>query len=80
MRVLILSASIGEGHDLPARAIRDGIAAEEPDAEIEIVDSFALVHPLVRRLVLDSSRLHSKWGNRLFDLSYRLITDVWPTL
>ena len=79
MRVLILSASIGEGHDLPARVIRDGIAAEEPDAEIEIVDSLALVHPLVRRLVLDSSRFHSKWGNRLFDLSYRLITDVPPT-
>ena len=74
MKILILSASIGEGHDLPARVIRDGIAAEEPQAEVEIVDSLALVNPLVRRLVLDSSRFHSKWGNRLFDLSYRLIT------
>ncbi len=33
----------------------------------------------MRRLVLDSSRFHSKWGNRIFDLSYRLITDVRPT-
>ena len=33
----------------------------------------------MRRLVLDSSRFHSKWGNRVFDLSYRLITDVRPT-
>ena len=33
----------------------------------------------VRRLVLDSSRFHSKWGNRIFDLSYKLITDVRPT-
>jgi UDP-N-acetylglucosamine:LPS N-acetylglucosamine transferase len=79
MKVLILSASIGEGHDLPARVLAGGIAAEAPDAEIEIVDSLALVNPLVRRLVLDSSRFHSKWGNRIFDLSYRLITDVWPT-
>jgi processive 1,2-diacylglycerol beta-glucosyltransferase len=79
MRVLILSASIGEGHDLPARVLAEGIAAEAPDAEIEIVDSLALVNPLVRRLVLDSSRFHSKWGNRIFDLSYRLITDVRPT-
>jgi processive 1,2-diacylglycerol beta-glucosyltransferase len=79
MRVLIMSASIGEGHDLPARVLADGIAAEAPDAEIEIVDSLALVNPLVRRLVLDSSRFHSKWGNRIFDLSYRLITDVRPT-
>ena len=79
MRVLIFSASIGEGHDLPARVLAEGIEREAPDAEIEIVDSLALVNPLVRRLVLDSSRFHSNWGNRLFDLSYRLITDVAPT-
>jgi processive 1,2-diacylglycerol beta-glucosyltransferase len=79
LKVLIFSASIGEGHDLPARVIAEGIAAEDPGAYVEIVDSLALVNPLVRRLVLDSSRFHSKWGNRLFDLSYRLITDVRPT-
>ena len=79
MKVLIFSASIGEGHDLPARVLADGIREEEPGTEVEIVDSLALVNPLVRRLVLDSSRFHSKWGNRIFDLSYKLITDVRPT-
>jgi processive 1,2-diacylglycerol beta-glucosyltransferase len=79
LKILILSASIGEGHDLPARVIAKGIEREAPGAEIEIVDSLALVNPLVRRLVLDSSRFHTKWGNRLFDLSYRLISDVPPT-
>jgi UDP-N-acetylglucosamine:LPS N-acetylglucosamine transferase len=79
LRILILSASIGEGHDLPARVIADGIAREDPRAQVEIVDSLALVNPLARKLVLDSSRFHSKWGNRIFDLSYRLITDVRPT-
>jgi UDP-N-acetylglucosamine:LPS N-acetylglucosamine transferase len=79
LKVLILSASIGEGHDLPARVLAEGIAEEAPDADVEIVDSLALVNPLVRRLVLDSSRFDSKWGNRFFDLSYRLITDVRPT-
>ena len=79
MNVLILSASIGEGHDLPARVLAEEIERERPGAEIEIVDSLALVNPLVRRLVLDSSRFHSNWGNRIFDLSYRLITDVPPT-
>jgi processive 1,2-diacylglycerol beta-glucosyltransferase len=59
MKVLIFSASIGEGHDLPARVLADGILEEEPGAEVEIVDSLALVNPLVRRLVLDSSRFHS---------------------
>jgi UDP-N-acetylglucosamine:LPS N-acetylglucosamine transferase len=47
--------------------------------EIEIVDSLAVVGWITRRLVMDSSRFHSEWGSRLFDLSYRLITDVRPT-
>ena len=76
MKVLILSASIGEGHDLPARMLREGILDERPEADVEIVDSLSLVNPLARRLVLDSSRFHSKWGNRLFHLSHRLITDI----
>ena len=78
-RILIFSASIGEGHDLPARVLAEGIEREAPDAEIEIVDSLAVVGWITRRLVMDSSRFHSKWGSRLFDLSYRLITDVRPT-
>ena len=61
------------------RVLADGILEEAPEAEVEIVDPLALVNPLVRRLVLDSSRFHSKWGNRVFDLSYKLITDVRPT-
>jgi UDP-N-acetylglucosamine:LPS N-acetylglucosamine transferase len=79
LRILIFSASIGEGHDLPARVLAEGIEREAPEAEIEIVDSLAVVGWITRRLVMDSSRFHSKWGSRLFDLSYRLITDVRPT-
>jgi processive 1,2-diacylglycerol beta-glucosyltransferase len=79
LKVLIFSASIGEGHDLPARVLADGIEREAPETEIEIVDSLAVVGWITRRLVMDSSRFHSKWGSRLFDLSYRLITDVRPT-
>lgn len=79
MKVLIFSASIGEGHDLPARVLAEGIEREAPGTEIEIVDSMEVVGWLTRRIVMDSSRFHSKWGSRLFDLSYRLITDVRPT-
>jgi processive 1,2-diacylglycerol beta-glucosyltransferase len=79
LKVLIFSASIGEGHDLPARVLAEGIEREAPRTEIEIVDSLAVVGWITRRLVMDSSRFHSRWGSRLFDLSYRLITDVRPT-
>jgi processive 1,2-diacylglycerol beta-glucosyltransferase len=79
LRILIFSASIGEGHDLPARVLAEGIEREAPGTHVEIVDSLAVVGWVTRRLVMDSSRFHSKWGSRLFDLSYRLITDVRPT-
>ena len=37
-RVLILTASIGEGHDLPARTLADQLRAESPDADVVIED------------------------------------------
>jgi UDP-N-acetylglucosamine:LPS N-acetylglucosamine transferase len=37
-RVLILTASVGEGHDLPARTLADQIRAESPAAEVVIED------------------------------------------
>jgi processive 1,2-diacylglycerol beta-glucosyltransferase len=79
LKILIFSASIGEGHDLPARVMAEGLAREEPRAQVEIVDSLAVVGPITRHLVMDASRFHSKLGSRVFDLSYRLITDVRPT-
>ncbi len=74
-----MSASIGEGHDLPARVLAEGIRTEAPGAEIEVVDTLALMGWLVRRVIMDSSRFHSKLGSRTFDLIHRLITDVPPT-
>ena len=80
MKVLIFSASIGEGHDLPARVLADGIAEEAPAVEVEIVDSLALVNPFVRRLVLDSSRFHSDLGKPdlrpLLQADHRRATDT----
>jgi len=37
-RVLILTASVGEGHDLPARTLADQLRAESPDADVTIED------------------------------------------
>jgi len=79
LKVLILSASIGEGHDLPARVLTEGIQREAPGTEVETVDTIALVGPLLRRIIMDSSRFHSRIGSRVFDLIHRLITDVPPT-
>jgi UDP-N-acetylglucosamine:LPS N-acetylglucosamine transferase len=80
-RILILTASVGEGHDLPARVLADGLRAERPDAEIEIVDGLAEMGRAVAaaaeggmRTTLSSERLH--W---LFDVEYFLFARFPPT-
>ena len=40
-RILILSASFGEGHNSAARGVRDGLARVAPDCEVELHDLFA---------------------------------------
>jgi processive 1,2-diacylglycerol beta-glucosyltransferase len=42
-RVLILTASVGEGHDLPARTLADQLRAERPDVAVETVDCLAVM-------------------------------------
>jgi processive 1,2-diacylglycerol beta-glucosyltransferase len=76
--VLILSAGIGEGHDLPARWLAAGLAEEAPGLPVEIVDSIAAMGPLVERVVASGSSFDSRFGNLMFDLEHRLITRVRP--
>ncbi len=52
MRVLIFSANIGEGHDLPARAVRDAILERHPDAEVTIRGDSGATAPAFRGAVL----------------------------
>jgi UDP-N-acetylglucosamine:LPS N-acetylglucosamine transferase len=40
-RVLIITASVGEGHDLPARTLAEQLHTEAPDAEVVIEDGLA---------------------------------------
>src|SRR4029079_18936262 len=79
-RILILSASIGEGHDLPARVLADGIRAVDPRAEVRIQDFLAFIRPVLRRIIMDGSQFHSEWGGRMFDLEFKLLTEVRPTI
>lgn len=79
MRVLILTADIGAGHDLPARAIRDQLLDRMPDAHVRIVDAIEVAGPLVRALVRGNAErvvIRAPW---LFDLQYRLVARWSPT-
>ncbi len=79
MSVLILTAAIGEGHDLPARVLAEELQALRPDLEVEVADSLAVVGWPLESLANNASPVHSRWGNRLFDVEYWLITHFPPT-
>lgn len=79
MRALILTADIGAGHDLPARAIRDQLLDRMPDAHVQIVDAIEAAGPLVRALVRSNAErvvIRAPW---LFDLQYRIVARWAPT-
>ena len=77
-RVLILSAAIGEGHDLPARWIAAGLADEVPDVPVTIADGLAAMGELVERVIIGGSSFDSRLGNLMFDVEHWLITNVRP--
>ena len=73
-RVLIVTATIGEGHDLPARELAEGIREERPDATVEIVDGVAAMGRILKVVLEDNSRwVFRPWMNWAFDLQYRLL-------
>ena len=78
-RVLVLTADIGEGHDLPARMIKEEVERDLPDAEVEIVDGLKAMGRISSSVARDGSRFTFNWMPWLFDLQYWLITKFAPT-
>jgi processive 1,2-diacylglycerol beta-glucosyltransferase len=68
IRVLILTASIGEGHDLPARELAAGL--RERGAEVTVADLLRAMGPLIERIVMGGSNA------LLFELSYVLAVRI----
>ncbi|MGN6378041.1 MAG: MGDG synthase family glycosyltransferase [Gaiellales bacterium] len=66
MRVLILSAPVGAGHDAAARGVADALRARGVDVEVD--DGLALMGPTVHRLVVEGYHWeleHAAWSWRL---------------
>src|SRR5688572_3750841 len=50
-KVLILTASFGEGHNTAARNIRDALEATSEDVVVEVLDLFATTYGVVNTLI-----------------------------
>jgi UDP-glucose 4-epimerase len=78
-RVLVLTADIGEGHDLPARMIKAEVEEAAPDAEVEIANGLEAMGRLYAAVVRGGSRVSFARMHWLFDFQYWLITKFAPT-
>jgi UDP-glucose 4-epimerase len=78
-RALVLTADIGEGHDLPARMIKADVEREIPAAEVEVVDGLQAMGRISSSVARDGSRFTFRWMPWLFDVQYWLITKFGPT-
>jgi UDP-N-acetylglucosamine:LPS N-acetylglucosamine transferase len=77
-RVLIFSADIGEGHDLPARLLSEGIRARVPDAEVTIVDSLRAAGRIVYAAVREGTERTVERHPHLWEAQYYAVTRVAP--
>jgi len=78
-RVLVLSADIGEGHDLPARIIKADLEEQVPSAKVEIANGLEAMGRLYSGVVRGGSRFTFRWTPWMFDVQYWLITKFAPT-
>lgn len=75
-RVLIFTASIGAGHDMPAEVL--AAALRERDATAEVADGLAIAGRVARGVIGGASRLDSAPATVAFNAGYALATKVAP--
>jgi UDP-glucose 4-epimerase len=78
-QVLIISADIGEGHDLPARAVAAEFKHEDPDANVSIVNGLPAMGPMLTRILRENSAFMFQWLPWVFDFAYTLFMKLAPT-
>ena len=61
-QVLIISADIGEGHDLPARAVAREFKDEDPDAQVSIVNGLPAMGPVLTKMLRENSAFMFQLG------------------
>src|SRR3954462_4819367 len=77
-RVLIVTADIGAGHDLPARLLADGLREARPGIEVTVVDGLVEMGPVVLAVIRRGSGTILQRLRLLFDLQYWLSAGCPP--
>jgi processive 1,2-diacylglycerol beta-glucosyltransferase len=78
-RVLIVTADIGAGHDLPAELLAAGLREREPAAYVVVADGLAEAGRGAQALTRNGMETIAERLPRLFDLEYWLVSRFAPT-
>jgi processive 1,2-diacylglycerol beta-glucosyltransferase len=78
-RVLIVTTDIGEGHDLPARQLAEGLQEESPGVQTAIVDGVEAMGKLLSLILKDNSRAVFRMPGWMFDLQHWVVVRFPPT-
>jgi len=79
LNVLVISADIGEGHDLPARAVAREVRERDPDSQVSIVNGLPAMGRLLTAMLRGNSAFLFAYLPWVFDLQYRLCLRFAPT-
>jgi UDP-N-acetylglucosamine:LPS N-acetylglucosamine transferase len=79
LRVLILTASVGEGHDLPARTLAAQLREEAPDVEVVTEDGLAAMGRAVGVVSESAPRVVFYRFDWLWDLGFWVFARFGPT-
>ncbi|MHB1684746.1 MAG: MGDG synthase family glycosyltransferase [Bacilli bacterium] len=78
-RLLILSASYGEGHQQAALAVRDALMDENPDLDLQIVDYLEMVHPMLNSVARYCYMKSVRFAPALYGLFYKGTSRIAPS-
>ena len=78
-RVLILTASVGAGHDLPAETLAAQLEAERPGVEVVTEDALAAIGGIVKMMSADAAGVVFYRFQVIWDIGFWLVAECAPT-
>ncbi len=78
-RVLILSASYGEGHQQAALAVREALLEDDPALDVNIVDYLKMVHPMLNSVARYCYLNSVRFVPALYGLFYKGTSRISPS-
>ncbi len=78
-KLLVLSASYGEGHQQAANAVRDALAAISPNTEVHILDYMRYVHPVLDSVAKYCYLKSVKFAPALYGWFYKGTSQIPPS-